>query len=97
MSNRSSPGMTDGLVAARQSDVAQMRGPLEVRVVGDEELAAPNGAIGSEPGAVPCHADYLAGETVLGHASGDVGVMMLHGQGLNVFGRGARSAYLLLA
>ena len=49
------------------------------RRAGDEHFPAPDFAIGSVAGAVEREADDRPRERVLGHAGGDVRVMMLHG------------------
>jgi len=55
-----------------------MRPALEADEVGDEKFASPDFAVGAIAGSVKGHADDLAGEMVLRHATGDVRVMVLH-------------------
>ena len=56
-------------------------GPTRVtHVIAHEEFPAPDLAIVAPTGAVESNADHRTGETVLGHAAGNVRVMMLHGE-----------------
>ena len=61
-----------------------MPGPFEAGQVRDEELAAPQGAVGAVPGAVEGHPDHRAFMAVVGQAGGDVRVMVLHAAGVHV-------------
>ena len=48
--------------------------------VADQELAAPDRAVGAVTGAVERDADHRPRQGVLGHAARHVGVVVLHGQ-----------------
>ncbi len=74
------PRLAHGAVAAGQGHVGQVGGALVAGVIGDEELATPDRPIVDVAGAVEGHADHrpLAAQAVLGHARGDVGVVVLH-------------------
>ena len=53
--------LADGGVAAGQRDRLEVPDPLEAVVAGDEDLAAPDGAVRAEAGAVEGEADDAAG------------------------------------
>ena len=72
------PRLSDRLFSAGQADVSQVRGPLVSAIVADKELAAPDRSVAPEAGAVESDADDRLLQAVLGHATGQVGVMMLH-------------------
>ncbi len=71
------PRLANRFRAARHRHVGQMRDAPGSRIIGDEELAAPEPAILAESESVHCHADDFAIETVVRHATRDVRVMML--------------------
>ena len=56
----------------------QVPGALEARQVADQQLAAPDRAVGAVAGAVVDRPDRRAGLAVLGQAGREVGVMVLH-------------------
>ena len=66
-------------VAAGQRHVAEVREAAVAVVVGEQELAAPHGAVVAVAGAVEGDADHrpAAVEAVLGHRRGDVRVVVL--------------------
>lgn len=66
-------------VSAGERGRGQMSEASVARVVGEQDLAAPHGAVVAVPGAVERDADHGRGavEAVLGHGRGDVRVMML--------------------
>ena len=72
-------GLRTAGVAAGQRDVGEVGGPDVVGVVGDQELAAPDGAVVAVAGAVEGDPEdpAVAAEPVLGHRRGDVGVVVL--------------------
>ena len=72
------PRLAHGSVASGQRDVAKMRAPLEAGKIRHQEFPAPDLAVGAEAGSIERHADHLIGDSVLGHAACDVGVMVLH-------------------
>ena len=57
-----------------------MGGAAEPAIIADEEFASPDRPIRAVPRAVECHADDRFIQTMLGHATGHVGMMVLHGQ-----------------
>src|ERR1035437_3741334 len=68
-----------------------MCAPGELREACDKEFAAPDAPVAAVAGAVEGDADHLSAQVILGHANGDVGVMMLNGEpAFNV--RGERRA-----
>ena len=71
-------------IATRQRHVAQVRAPFESAVVRHQELPAPDLAVGPVAGAIQRHADYFPAQSILGHATGDVRVMVLHADLLQV-------------
>jgi len=80
---RHAPRLADGLVAARQADVAQVGRPAKVLVIADQELAAPDRPIGAVAGAVERDPEDRPGQPVLGHATGHVRMVVLHGKQLD--------------
>ncbi len=66
-------------VSAGERGRGQMSEASVARVVGEQDLAAPHGAVVAVPGAVERDADHGRGavEAVLGHGRGDVRVVML--------------------
>ena len=80
VAQRRAPRLAHGRVAARQRDVAQVAAPLAAPIAGHQKLAAPDGPIGAVSGAVERHSDDFAREAILGHAGGDVRVMVLHAE-----------------
>ncbi len=75
------PGLSNAGISARQQNRTQPGIAVEAGVAGGKKFAAPDGSIGAEAGAIPGHADDASFELVLGHATGDVGVMMLNADG----------------
>ncbi len=77
------PGFVDGLRVAGHGGVGEVRGAVEVVEAGgagqadDEDFATPGCAVGAIAGAVEGNAEDASGEMILGHAAGDVGVVML--------------------
>ena len=55
-----------------------MSPPFEAGQVSDKKFAAPDLSVGSKAGAVEGHTNDLAREVILSHATGNVGVVMLH-------------------
>ncbi len=87
---RHPPRLSHGHVAARERDGGQVAEALEVGQVGTQDLAAPRGAVGAETHAVERHADDRSGVLVVGQAGGDVGVVVLHADCLDVSRLGQR-------
>src|SRR5208282_3353145 len=54
---------------------------LEAKVVRDQKLTTPNGSVGSVAGPIQRYPDDLAFNPVLGHATGDMSMMVLYGHG----------------
>ena len=74
---RDAPWLADGQVAARERQRPERAEPLEAAALDPEQLAAPGGPVGAEPGAVPGQGQGRALEPVLGHGGGGVGVVVL--------------------
>src|SRR5690349_19494465 len=55
-----------------------MRTSLKSGEISNQEFTAPDLAVGAETGAIEGDADHFAIQSVLGHATGDVRVMMLY-------------------
>src|SRR6202043_1891945 len=72
------PGVANGCVPAGQWHVAKMTPPFEAREIRHQKFPAPDRSIGAVAGAVKGHADDLALQSILRHAAGNVGMMMLH-------------------
>ena len=72
-------GPVDGGLAAGQRNVGQVGQAPVAREIAQQELAAPDGAVGAVAGAVPADADDRPIGAVLGQAGGQVGVVVLHG------------------
>src|ERR1039457_4811066 len=75
---RHAPWFADSSVAAGQAHLAKMTGPPETVISADQELAAPNRAVTAVTGTVKNQADNLTLQPILGHACGQVGMMVLH-------------------
>ncbi len=58
-----------------------MAAAFEIQEIAYQKFAAPNPAIGSVARTIERHADNLAVDSVIGHATGDVRVMMLNPDG----------------
>src|ERR1035441_10277857 len=93
------PGRAHRRIASRQRDVAQMRAAFESAVVRHQEFASPDlddgdvaggspqpseRPVGRVAGAIQRHSDRLTAQSVLGHATGNVRVMVLHADLLQV-------------
>src|SRR5215467_4223551 len=78
VAHRHSPGLANRGGASRHGYVVKVRGAFETLEVGDEDLAAPDVAVSTVTGAIEGEADNFAFEMVLGHATGDMGMMVLH-------------------
>src|ERR1019366_10493650 len=63
---------------ARHGEETKMPPPLESSEVGDQKFAAPDLPIGAIAGPIECYAYHLAAQMVFRHATGDMGVVMLH-------------------
>ena len=72
------PGLPDGSHSARQRHRLQEPGSLESRQVSNQELAAPDRAVGAVPGAIEGDPDDRPVLAIVGDARGDVGVMVLN-------------------
>src|SRR5208337_3103274 len=83
VTHRHAPRLGDGRRAARHGDVIEMRHTLEISISCKQDFPAPNCAVGSVARAVQGDADHLSIQVVLGHATRDVGVVMLHPNALN--------------
>src|SRR5215471_11508558 len=81
MSQRAAPGLSNGTVASGQRRVTQMCTPIEFGVIANQELSAPNLAVGAIARAVEGHSDHRAAQSVVGHATGNMRMMMLHADG----------------
>ncbi len=81
-------------VATGERHVAEVRGPPELLVVGDQHLAAPDRAVGAVAGAVEGDPDdpLVGAEPVLAHHRRDVRVVVLHQVDRPVRRRGAGPA-----
>ena len=64
--------------ASGHRNVGEVGEALEVEAVGDEALAAPDGAVDAVARSVEREAAHRAGQAVLADHRRDVGVMMLH-------------------
>src|SRR5262249_4669947 len=81
MCNEVPPGLADGLSTTRHGYGLQSGQPMELRVVGEQELAAPNLSVGSKTEPVKNdteHRRWIARHPVPRHACGDMRMMMLH-------------------
>ncbi len=85
MADRHTPGFVNRGAAPGEGDVLQVSGAFECQVVGDKNFAAPDGPVGTVAGAVEGDADNLAIEMIFSHAGGDVRVVVLHRDVLQVF------------
>ena len=85
------PRRADGRVAARHADRVQVGRALEAGQIADEDLAAPDRAVGAVAGAVVDRADRRAGLAVLGEARGEVRVVVLDGDELDAVGARGRA------
>jgi hypothetical protein len=74
---RDPPWFADSRVAAGKKNWTEAGETVETEIIRGEEFSAPDGGVGAEARAIPGDADDAALEAVLGHAAGDVGVMML--------------------
>ena len=74
---RHSPRLTDGGRAAGHPHRPQPAGALVAAQVADQQLPTPHGAVGTEAGSVEDRPDRRRGDTVLGQASGEMGVVVL--------------------
>ena len=72
------PGLPNGLLSSGQGDLLKMGQTLKVGVGGHQELPAPESAISAVPCAVPGYANDRPCTSILRHATGNVGMMMLH-------------------
>jgi hypothetical protein len=72
---RWAPGCADGGLAAGQAERAQARHPLETGGVPEQCFAAPDGAVGTEAGAVPGEGERGTGRAVLGEQRRQVRVV----------------------
>ena len=57
---RHPPGLADRLFAARERNIIEMGSAYKVSAIGDKELAAPDAAVGSIPGAIKRHPDHVS-------------------------------------
>src|SRR5207248_657299 len=73
------PWFPDRRNTTRHRDRAQVADAYERVEVGDEEFAAPHGAVGAVAHTVERNAEHTVGAAVLHHARRHVRVMMLHG------------------
>ena len=80
MSQCHAPGLADRLFAARHADAAEMSRAAKPAVIADQEFAAPDGPVGAEAGAVERHADDRLVQSMLGHATRHVRMVMLDGE-----------------
>ena len=74
------PGLADRLLAAGHGHIAEVGRPAKAAVIARQELAAPDRAVGAEASAVERHADDRLDQTIVGHATGHVRVVMLDGE-----------------
>ncbi len=88
-------GFANGGVAAGQGHVSQVGDAVKAGIVGDQKLAAPNGAIGAITGAVKRDPDdgLRPVQPVFCHTAGHVGMVMLDGDQL---GGGRRAGRVIL-
>ena len=76
-----SPGLVDGLGATWHGYRLERPEALIVAVVGQQKFAAPEGAVVAESETVEGDAQHrrrVEADAVLGHAAGNVSVMVLH-------------------
>ena len=59
-----------------------MRRPLEIQIVRDQDFAAPDAAVRAIASAIHCESDNPSFQMILGHATGDMRVMVLNAYGL---------------
>jgi len=69
---------SDGRLAAGEGHIGQVGDALVLSVVADQEFAAPDAPVLAVARAVEGHADDAPLQAVLGHTTGDVGVVVLH-------------------
>jgi len=79
VAERGAGGVAYGGVAAGQGGGREPADAAVAGEVGDEEFAAPQGAVVAEAQAVVGDAEERSAHLVLGGAGGDVGVVVLHG------------------
>jgi len=79
MGQRGAVRLADRGIATHHRDVAEVGGPLEPVIAGNEDLATPDGAIAAVAGAVEGEADdpLVRRYAVLHHNCGDVRVVVL--------------------
>ena len=75
---RHAPGLAHGGIAAGHGHVVEMSEAFEAVEPGNQNFPAPDAAVGAVAGAIEREADDRPLQTVLGHAAGDVGMMMLN-------------------
>jgi len=85
MAYRHAPGFVNRGAAPGEGNVLKVSSAFERQVIGDEDFTSPDGAVGTVTGAVEGNADDLAIEMIFGHAGGDVRVVMLYGDVLEVY------------
>src|ERR1700690_2671520 len=85
MADRHAPGFLNRGAAPGEGNVLKMSSAFECQVIGDEDFTSPDGPVGTVTGAVEGKADHLAIEMIFGHAGGDVRVVVLYGDVLEVY------------
>ncbi len=81
--DRHAPRLSNGLRSSRHRHIFEVSSPAESEEISDDDLSAPNLPVRSIACPIEHNTDHWAGEMVLGHAAGDMGVVMLDGDGLN--------------
>src|ERR1035438_3543771 len=79
MRQRHSPGLTDRRFSTRHGHGIEVGKTLEAVPPADQHFPAPDLPIRPVAGAVERETDHLALESMLGHAPGYVGMVVLHG------------------
>ncbi len=74
----------DRFISTGHADIAQMCHPMKCLVIAHQKFTAPNRSIRAVTGAIKCHADDRFIQAMLGHATGHVRMMVLHGYTWNV-------------
>src|ERR1051326_595947 len=78
VSSRNPPRFANRCRSAGQWNIRQMRNTFRIVKVSHEKFAAPELAVQTKAESVKRDTDNLAVDLVVGHATGDVRVMMLH-------------------
>ncbi len=80
-----SPRFSNGLRSSGHRHIFEVSCPPETEEISDHDLSAPNLTIRSIACPIERDTNHRARQMVLGHATGDMGVVVLDGNGLHVF------------